>query len=106
MSLVFREDLYQLQPGLGGQLEPPPRVELDLAVKIVAAREKIGTRQALESQLRPIGSPANGFDLGTQSRTLGGFLREFDQLGEYIQNQDKEDQRLDQLEMFRGGAPL
>jgi putative transposase len=25
---------------------------------------------------------------------------------EYIQNQEKEDQRLDQLEMFRGGMPL
>ncbi len=25
---------------------------------------------------------------------------------EYIQNQEKEDQRLDQLEMFRGGTPL
>src|SRR6185312_1950560 len=50
------DELDEVHERLGRFLETAPRVEFELAVKLVAARKDVGARQAAERETRAIGA--------------------------------------------------
>src|SRR6185312_1774052 len=53
------DELHQMQQGLCGLLQPAARVELQLAVELVAAGEDVGARESAERQLGPVRAAAD-----------------------------------------------
>src|SRR5450432_1855636 len=56
---LFREDLDKVDQCLGGLFNSTTKIEFQLAVKVLAAGENIGTGQAAKGEIRTIGAAAN-----------------------------------------------
>src|SRR6185437_15029641 len=69
------DELDEVHERLGRLLETAPRVEFQLAVKLVATREDVGARQAAERETRAIGAAADRLQKGREAGAPRGIER-------------------------------
>src|SRR6187549_3179557 len=80
------ENLHEVKQRLGRLLQTTTRVEFQLAVKVMTAREDVRAGKPAERQLRPVGSAANWHHERLEARSPRRFACVLRQIRMVLQN--------------------